>query len=159
MRVCMRALVLLAALSATSSAFAADRYNVALTRKDRNLYKVDGKPIWVQTRYCYVYGYGEEAALSADEIVFLDSSEKCDVKRVLKEVSVQSGNYKARLTYDDDNFYSTLDGMFIKTNLCLELEISEETVLHMNGYGGGTAIFLTHDRRCPVENIFSQLQI
>jgi hypothetical protein len=67
----------------TTAVLAADRYKVSLTRKDRNLYKVDGTAIWIQTRYCYVYGYGEQAALSASEIVFFDQGTRCDVRRVL----------------------------------------------------------------------------
>ena len=153
------ALALLLAVSTGTHAIAADRYHVNLTRKDRNLYKVDGTSIWVQTRYCYVYGYGEEAALNDYEIVFFDSEEKCDVKRILREANVSSGTYNARLTHEGDDLYSTLDGTFVKTSMCLELGISEEAVLRMDSYGGGTVIFLDNDRRCQVEAVFSRIKL
>jgi hypothetical protein len=71
-----RVLVALLALFFTSAAPAADRYNVNLTRKDSNLYKVDGTSFWVQTQYCYAYGYGEEANLSPDEVIILEDGDK-----------------------------------------------------------------------------------
>ena len=39
----------------------AENYEVNLTRKGSNVYRVDGKDIIIQTRYCYVYAYSEEA--------------------------------------------------------------------------------------------------
>lgn len=41
-------------------------YVVEITRKASNLYKVDGKNIYVQTRYCYEYSYGEEVVLKVE---------------------------------------------------------------------------------------------
>ena len=41
----------------------AENYEVNLTRKGSNVYKIDGKDIIIQTRYCYVYAYSEEAIL------------------------------------------------------------------------------------------------
>ena len=108
---------------------AAERYEVHLTRKDRNLYKVDGTSFWVQTQYCYVYGYGEEAVLNASEVVFLDEGEKCDVKQALKETSVSAGTYKVSLTREDDNLYSALDGTLVQTRLCLNLALGEDFAL------------------------------
>ena len=56
---------LLAALAALISIQAApalaENYEVNLTRKGSNVYKIDGKDIIIQTRYCYVYAYSEEA--------------------------------------------------------------------------------------------------
>jgi len=31
-----------------------------ISNKSKDLYKVDGKSIFIQTRYCYEYSYGEE---------------------------------------------------------------------------------------------------
>jgi hypothetical protein len=150
--------LILTNLSATA-VFPADRYKVNLTRKDRNLYKVDGTAFWVQTRYCYEYGYGEEAALNADEVVFLDDGEKCDVRRVLKESAVTAGNYQVSLTREDDNLYSTLDGTFVQTSMCLSLALGEDSILRMNGYGGGTVIFLDDGDKCDIEAVFSKVRL
>ena len=52
---------LLAALAAMMNLQAApalaENYEVNLTRKASNVYKIDGKDIIIQTRYCYVYDY------------------------------------------------------------------------------------------------------
>ena len=140
----------------TTAAIAAERYQVSLTRKATNLYKVDGQPFWIQTRYCYVYAYGEDAVLSSDEVVFLDDTEKCDVKRMLKEMHPTAGTYNVSLSHEDDDLYSTMDGIFVRTNLCLNLALGEDAVLRLNGYGGGTVVFLDDNDRCDVEGVFSK---
>jgi hypothetical protein len=159
MRKLLSAMALVLATSATTGAAAADRYEVSLTRKDSNLYKVDGQPYWVQTRYCYIYGYGEEAVLSAYEVVFLDDAEKCDVKRILKEMQPSAGTYKVSLSREDDDLYSTVDGIFVRTTMCLSLALGEDAILRLNGYGGGTVMFLDDDDRCNVEGVYSQARL
>jgi hypothetical protein len=159
MRLLLSALVLALTLSGAAVAAVGDRYQVSLTRKDGNLYKVDGQPFWVQTRYCYVYGYGDDAVLSQYEVVFLDDAEKCDVKRILKEMQASAGTYKLSLSREDDNLYSTMDGIFVRTTMCLNLALGEDAVLRLNGYGGGTVIFLDDDDRCDVEGVFSQARL
>lgn len=157
--------ILLSAFALSSAAFgitvagAADRYEVSLTRKDSNLYKVDGQPFWIQTRYCYVYGYGADATLNQYEVVFLDDAEKCDVKRILKEMQPAAGTYQVSLSHEDDNLYSTMDGIFVRTTMCLNLALVEDAVLRLNGYGGGTVIFLDDDDRCDVEGVFSKARL
>lgn len=39
------------------------RYEVSLTRKDSNLYKVDGMDLYVATNYCYEYATYDDAIL------------------------------------------------------------------------------------------------
>lgn len=38
-------------------------YRVRLTRKDTNLYKIEGADLYVMTKYCYEYCYNEEVIL------------------------------------------------------------------------------------------------
>ncbi|MFN4985391.1 MAG: hypothetical protein ACK5GI_04520 [Ignavibacteria bacterium] len=38
-------------------------YNVRLTRVNSNFYRVDGTSLYIRTRYCYEYGYGNRATL------------------------------------------------------------------------------------------------
>lgn len=38
-------------------------YKISVTRRGSNLYEVAGYGIYIVTRYCYEYGYGEEAIL------------------------------------------------------------------------------------------------
>jgi hypothetical protein len=52
----------------------AENYEVNLTRKGSNVYKIDGKDIIIQTRYCYVYAYSEEAILKTSAMAARSSS-------------------------------------------------------------------------------------
>src|SRR3546814_8952718 len=78
----------------------AENYEVSLTRKGSNVYKIDGKDIIIQTRYCYVYAYSEEAIFKASgyggELLFFDSKDKCDVKAVFG-LSKQTDRKSTRL--------------------------------------------------------------
>jgi hypothetical protein len=137
---------------------AAERYSVSLTRKDSNLYKVDGQNIWVQTRYCYTYAYSEDAALSPYEVVFLESGDKCDVKQVLGDAGPSSGTYEVSVTRESDNLYSTLEGIFIKTSMCYHYGYGDEAILKLTGLGG-TLIFVNANDRCPVEQVLTKLRL
>ena len=146
-------------LSLSASAVSQSKYSVSITRKDSNLYKVDNKEIWVQTRYCYEYAYYEDAVLSSSQIVFVDNETTCDVKRVLQEAKINSGSYELSVTHEDDELYSTLDGFYIRTSMCLELGISEDALLRVNSYGGGTLVFLDNGRKCDVESVLRPMQL
>jgi hypothetical protein len=139
-------------------ASAADRYLVNLTRKDRNLYKIDGERLWVQTRYCYAYAYSEQVALTAHEAVFLDSDNKCDVKNIFSEANVSPGTYQVKLTREDDDLYSTLDGMLVKTSMCYHYGYSDDAILRLNGYGGNV-VFVNAEKRCQVDVILSKVRL
>ena len=76
----------LAALMLISSVVVAGDYDLSVTRKGSNLYKVDGKDIYIHTRYCYEYVYSEDSLLRmsgmSGKIVFIDEGSSCDVKAV-----------------------------------------------------------------------------
>ena len=129
---------------------------VSVTRKASNLYKVDGRPIWIQTRYCYVYAYSDDVVLTRnDQLVFLDDDDECDVKQVFSEFTPRSGNYNVKVSYEDSDLYSTLDGIFLRTFGCFELGFNKEAVLRVDGVGTGTMVFVDNGRRCQVEVILS----
>ncbi|WP_448171396.1 hypothetical protein [Rhizobacter fulvus] len=72
------------------TAFAADVYKVTVTRKDQDLYKVDGGKNYVVTRYCYEYAYGDEAILRIDSTggfsigkIIFSTGTSCEVEKVL----------------------------------------------------------------------------
>ncbi len=39
-------------------------FSVRLTRMSKDFYRVDGTSTYIETRYCYEYGYGNEATLT-----------------------------------------------------------------------------------------------
>ncbi len=43
------------------------KYVVNVTRKGENLYKVDNKNIYIETKYCYEYSYSEEVVLEVSD--------------------------------------------------------------------------------------------
>src|SRR3546814_6210813 len=87
----------------------AENYEVSLTRKGSNVYKIDGKDIIIQTRYCYVYAYSEEAIFKASgyggELIFFDSKDKCDVKAVFGLSKQKAGKYVVTVSREDDDWY------------------------------------------------------
>jgi hypothetical protein len=72
-------------------------YEVQITRKYQNLYKVDNTDIWIQTRYCYEYSYSEKAILkysgygfSKGELIFKNGG-KYDVEEIYEGTQVNRG--------------------------------------------------------------------
>ena len=56
------------------------KYKLSVARKAFNLYKVEGQPIYSETRYCYEYATGDDVILIVEsnysynkgEIIFID---------------------------------------------------------------------------------------
>ena len=69
---------------------ASDVYKVTVTRKGQDLYEVQGGQVYIKTRYCYEYVYGDESILRIDspagysvgKLIF-NSGTSCDVEKVL----------------------------------------------------------------------------
>ena len=48
--------------------------------------------MYIKTRYCYVYSYGDEAILKIDsnfgfnigELIFISSNDKCDIEKIIE---------------------------------------------------------------------------
>ncbi len=41
-------------------------YAVTVTRKGSNLYKVDGKDLYIETKFCYQYSYSQKVVLKVE---------------------------------------------------------------------------------------------
>jgi hypothetical protein len=150
-------LCLLVSLSAE-----ADNYEVSVTRKGSNIYKVDGENLLVQTRYCYEYVYYEESFLKMNgysgEIIFTESASKCDVKAVFGLSEQDAGRYSVTINHDDDDWYEVWgQDVYIKTSLCLSLALGEEAVLTLSEGGFGT--LYVGDDECMVEGLYSKLTL
>lgn len=87
----------------------ADNYELSVTRKGRNVYKVDGKDIIIQTRYCYVYAHSEETILKSNEyggeLIFIDSKDKCDIKAFYGSAKNNPGKYVVTVSRESDDWY------------------------------------------------------
>ncbi len=158
---------LLAALSALMSLQAApalaENYEVNLTRKGSNVYKIDGKDIIIQTRYCYVYAYSEEAIFKSSgyggEVIFFDSKDKCDVKAVFGLSKQKPGKYVVTVSREDDDWYEVLGtNSYIKTSTCLSLALGEEAYLTISASGFGQLRFEDGDD-CMVEGVYTKLRL
>lgn len=67
----------------------AEYYKVNIKRVDQDLYKTTTGDVYIQTRYCYEYTYGEDAVLKYDPYAFdnkliFESGTSCDVVKVFK---------------------------------------------------------------------------
>ena len=158
---------LLAALAAMMSLLVApalaENYEVNLTRKSSNVYKVDGKDIIIQTRHCYVYAYSEEAIFKTSgyggEVIFFDSKDKCDVKAVFGVSEQEPGKYVVTVSREDDDWYEVFGtNSYIKTSSCLSLALGEEAYLTIAPSGFGRLRFKDGDD-CMVEAVYTKLRL
>ena len=145
----------------TSLTFA-DNYALSVTRTGDNLYKVDGKDIFVRTRYCYEYLHYENSLLrmygSSGEIIFTRSGGKCDVEAVYGRSLPEAGKYSVTIFREDIDWYQIWGyGMYVKTTGCLSLALGEEAILSINPAGYGT-LYVGHDV-CMVEGIYSKMKL
>ena len=141
----------------------AENYEVSLTRKGSNVYKIDGKDIIIQTRYCYVYAYSEEAIFKASgyggELIFFDSKDKCDVKAVFGLSKQKPGKYVVTVSREDDDWYEVLGtNSYIKTSSCLSLALGEEAYLTISASGFGQLRF-QDGNDCMVEGVYTKLRL
>lgn len=159
--------ILLAALAILISFQAApalaDNYEVNLTRKGSNVYKIDGKDIIIQTRYCYVYAYSEEAIFKTSgyggEVIFFDSKDKCDVKAVFGVSKQKPGKYVVTVSREDDDWFEVFGtSSYIKTSSCLSLALGEEAYLTITNSGFGRLRF-KDGNDCMVEAVYTKLRL
>ena len=143
---------------------AAGDYDLSVTRKGSNLYKVDGKDIYIHTRYCYEYVYSEDSLLrmsgTSGKIVFIDEGSSCDVKAVYGDSGASPGKYKVSVSREDDDWYEVFGtDTFIKTSACLSLALMEDAILNLSGPGYGSLYFIDDDDDCMVEGVYSKLRL
>lgn len=141
----------------------AENYEVNLTRKGSNVYKIDGKDIIIQTRYCYVYAYSEEAIFKTSgyggEVIFFDSKDKCDVKAVFGVSKQKPGKYVVTVSREDDDWYEVFGtSSYIKTSSCLSLALGEEAYLTISPSGFGQLRF-EDGNDCMVEAVYTKLRL
>lgn len=158
---------LLAALAAMMSLQAApalaENYEVNLTRKGSNVYKIDGKDIIIQTRYCYVYAYSEEAIFKTSgyggEVIFFDSKDKCDVKAVFGVSKQKPGKYVVTVSREEDDWFEIFGtSSYIKTSSCLSLALGEEAYLTIANSGFGRLRF-KDGNDCTVEGVYTKMRL
>ena len=158
---------LLAALAVMMSLQAApalaESYEVNLTRKGSNVYKIDGKDIIIQTRYCYVYAYSEEAIFKTSgyggEVIFFDSKDKCDVKAVFGVSKQKPGKYVVTVSREEDDWFEVFGtSSYIKTSSCLSLALGEEAYLTIANSGFGRLRF-KDGNDCMVEGVYTRMRL
>ncbi len=155
----MRVTSILIILIFSSLSVMANNYEVSVTRKGSNIYKINSADAFIQTKHCYEHVYGENAFLKMHgrygEIIFLDSGGKCDVKGVYSKVNQPSGKYKVSVSQDGDNWYEIWgQNLYIKTDMCLSLALGEEAILSISAQGFGT-MYVGGDE-CMVEGIYAR---
>ena len=63
-----------------------DVYRVNVTRRDNNLYQIDGTRIYLLTMMCMELALSDEAILDTDgmRLYFVDSNSSCEIERILR---------------------------------------------------------------------------
>lgn len=154
---------LAALLSLQTAPALAKNYEVNLTRKGSNVYKIDSLDIIVQTRFCYVYAYSEEAIFKTSgyggEVIFLDSKGKCDVKAVFGASKQSPGKYVVTVSREDEDWYEIFGtSSYIKTSNCLSLALGEEAYLTIALSGLGRLRF-KDGNDCMVEAVYTKMRL
>jgi len=147
-----------------SSVVVAGDYDLSVTRRGSNLYKVDGKDVYIHTRYCYEYVYSEDSFLrmsgTTGKIVFIDAGSSCDVKAVYGDSGTSPGKYKVSVSREDDDWYEVFGtDTYIKTSACLSLSLGDDAILNLSGSGYGSLYFIDDDEDCMVEGVYSKLRL
>lgn len=142
----------------------AGTYEISVTRKDSNLYKVDGKSIIIKTKYCYEYVYSSEAILRTSgrsgKLIFLEEDATCDVEAVFGKVTLADGQYSVTVSREEDDWYHVSGtDVYIQTSLCLNLALSEDALLKISIGGTGKLYFLDDEDICMVEALFEPLDL
>jgi len=158
-----RSLFALLALCLVVQSTSAATYEITVTRKGSNVYRVDGKSIIVQTRNCYVYAYSEEALLKSGgyggEIIFIGSRDKCDIKAIYGKATPAAGKYTVRVTREDDDWYEVQgSNLYLQTSMCLSLALGQEGFLSLNAGGNGRLVF-EDGQSCMVESVHSKMRL
>lgn len=140
----------------------AKNYDVTVTRNDSGRYIIDGKNMYIHTRYCYEYAYSESAFLKmrgySGEIIFINSNNKCDVKAVYGPIEQGAGKYAVTINMEDYDWYEIWgQDIYIKTSGCASLALSKEVVLSINAGGYGTLYI--GDNQCMVEGLYSKMRL
>lgn len=83
-----KGVVIAALLLGVAGVAGAEVFKVNVRRLDQDLYRTD-EGIYIQTRYCYEYAYGDDAILkyeeySYDNKLIFDNGEVCEVVKVFK---------------------------------------------------------------------------
>ena len=156
-------LALLVATSLVAQTSLAATYEVNVTRKGSNVYRVDGKSIVIQTRYCYVYAYSEEAILRPNgyggELIFISSRDKCDIKAIYGKSDPNPGKYSVRVTHESDDWYEVQgSNIYLQTSMCLSLALGQEAFLTLNAGGYGRLVF-EDGQSCMVEAVHSKIKL
>lgn len=79
-------------------------YEVYVSRKSNNLYKIESSDLWIETSFCSNFGFSEKVILSTGgfgkgQLVFRNGT-RCDIKEIYKAERVYTGT-KAVTTYGE----------------------------------------------------------
>ncbi len=145
--------------SSKNSASITNNYQVIVTRKSSNIYKINTTDAFIQTKYCYEYVYSENAFLKMrgryGDMVFLDSGGKCDVQGIYSKRNKTLGKYIVTVSKESDNLYKVYgQNLYIRTSMCLNMALAEEAILTIGSYGYGS-LHIGNDT-CTVEGVYSR---
>ena len=156
-----KAIIGCAAASIVSTAYA-ESYQVSVTRKGANLYKVDGQQIYIRTNYCYEYAYGESAILDAaggsGDLKFLESKDECPVKAILGMSQQAPGKYQVEVTQEGDDWYEIFgQNLFVHTSGCFSMAMNENALLDL--YTSTAGSLEMEGDECTVDGIYAKLRL
>lgn len=146
----------------TATLTKAENYAVNVTLKDTNVYKVDGKDLFIHTQLCLELALSEKSYLSMTgyqgDITFSRSGRKYTVEGVYGQSNQSAGDYRVRVSQEENDWYEISGtSMFIKTDGCMSMAMGREAIVTINSNGYGE--MLIDGRKCRVEGIYGRMSL
>lgn len=138
----------------------AEVLEIKVTRISNNFFKIDQKPILIQTQNCNVKEKHTNPVLKISDtskvILFHQPEGKCDVKAAYKKSSDGMGNYSVIIQHEETDWYAILNtDSYIRTKQCASLVQGKKAILSLNGSQGTLII---DQLECRVDGVYTKLE-
>ncbi len=138
----------------------AEDFEIKVKQLEKNLFKLEGKTIFVHTKNCEAMKQDQEPYLRISEssktIRFRKTEEKCEVKTAYKQSGKGKGSYEVIIRREENDWYGIAStDSFIRTKGCASLAQGQKAILSLNGTNGTLIIAKLE---CPIEGVYTKIE-
>lgn len=138
----------------------AEMLEIKVTRISNNLFKIDQKPILIQTQNCDAMEKHKNPVLKINDtskiILFRQPERECDVKAAYKKDSNGMGSYSVVIQHKETNWYAILNtDSYIRTKQCASLAQGKKAILSLSGTQGTLII---DQLECHIEGVYTKIE-
>ncbi|NOY83447.1 MAG: hypothetical protein GXO96_01250 [Nitrospirae bacterium] len=138
----------------------AEDFEIKVKQLEKNLFKLEGKTIFVHTQDCETMKQDQDPYLSISEasktIRFRKAEGKCEVKRAYKLSGKGKGSYSVIIRREENDWYGIAStDSFIRTKGCASLAQGQKAILSLNGTNGTLIIAKLE---CQIEGVYTKIE-